>query len=261
MIMDFETLLSTLPGFAEGLAWTLLLTVSVLFFGMIIALMIVPCRLSRNRAANGFGLTFVFVFRGAPLLVLLFLIYYGVPELPIVRDTFLWLAFQHPVFCAILALSLNSAGYLTEVIVGAVRAVPRGEIEAAHVAGLSRWTVIKGIIAPNAIRLGLRNYGNEMIFVVKATSIASLVTIQELMARASGVYYRTYDPITPLLIAGAIFLVLILALSSFMALLEVRLSPELRRKAERARPRAGKTAPGLTAVDGPSLPQTPGTGR
>ena len=134
-------------------------------------------------------------------------------------------------------------------------------LEAAHVAGLSRWTVIKGIIAPNAIRLGLRNYGNEMIFVVKATSIASLVTIQELMARASGVYYRTYDPITPLLIAGAIFLVLILALSSFMALLEVRLSPELRRKAERARPRAGKTAPGLTAVDGPSLPQTPGTGR
>lgn len=62
MIMDFETLLSTLPGFAEGLAWTLFLTVSVLFFGMIIALMIVPCRLSRNRAANGFGLTFVFVF-------------------------------------------------------------------------------------------------------------------------------------------------------------------------------------------------------
>lgn len=232
MIMDLDTLFSTLPGFAEGLGWTIFLTVSVLIFGMLIALPVAACRLSQNGFANGFGLTFVFVFRGAPLLVLVFLVYYGVPELAIVRQTFLWDAFQYPVFCAILALSLNSAGYLTEVIVGAVRAVPQGEVEAATVAGLPRWVVIKGVIAPNAIRLGLRNYGNEVIFVVKGTSVASLVTIQELMARASGVYYRTYDPITPLLIAGAIFLVLIIALSRFIGFLEVQLSPELKRKSK-----------------------------
>ncbi|MEM7566446.1 MAG: ABC transporter permease subunit [Pseudomonadota bacterium] len=230
MLMDLDTLQRHLPSLWEGFGWTALLTAMTLLAGMVIALPVAACRGSRNGFARAFAFVFVFAFRGAPLLVLLFLVYYGMPELPIVRETVLWTAFREPLFCAILALSFNSAGYLAEVIAGAVRSVPRGEIEAATTAGLSRWHVVTGVIAPNAIRLGLRNYGNEVVFVIKATAVASLVTISELMASANRIYYQTLDPFTPLLAAGLIYLVVVLALTRAIAALERYMSPEMRRR-------------------------------
>lgn len=228
MLMSFETLLSYLPSLWAGALQTAYLTAFTLVIGLAISIPVAWCRLSSNLFANTFAIVFVFFFRGAPLLVLLFLIYYGMPELPIVRETWLWFFFRDAYFCAILALSLNSAGYLSEVIAGAVRAVPRGEVEAATVAGLSRWTIVSHVVAPNALRLGLRNYGNEVIFVIKGTSVASLVTITELMRSANNVYFRTFDPVTPLLVAALLYLTAIWTLSYLVGRLEKHLSPELR---------------------------------
>src|SRR5690242_19204848 len=123
-MMDFETLRSYLPLLLGGALTTLWLTAGTLVAGFIIAAPVALCRDSTVLIARLFALAFVFVFRGAPLLVLLFLIYYGAPEIGFIRDTVLWSFFREPVTCAILALSLNSAGYLSEIIAGALRAIP-----------------------------------------------------------------------------------------------------------------------------------------
>ena len=93
-----------------------------------------------------------------------------------------------------LALSLNSAGYLAEILAGAMRLVPRGEIEAATAAGFGRLAVLRHVLAPHTARLALRSYGNEIVFVIKGTSVASLVTVRELLANANQVYFNTFDP-------------------------------------------------------------------
>ncbi len=228
MLMDFETLQRYFPLLIEGAGRTASLTGMTLVFGMLLAIPVAACRLSKYHPLRIFAWMFVFFFRGAPLLVLLFLVYFGLPELPIIRETVLWTFFRDPYFCAVVALSLNSAGYLSEVIAGALRAVPRGEVEAAEVAGLSRVDIVRFIIAPNAARLGLRNYGNEVVFVIKGTSIASLVTISELMRSANNIYFRTFDPFTPLLAAALIYLIAIYCLNLAVWWAERRLSPELR---------------------------------
>ncbi|WP_375573109.1 ABC transporter permease subunit [Ahrensia marina] len=229
--MDFHTFLGYLPNLLDGARETAILTSFTLVCGLAIAVPVATCRLSRLWPLRTFALTFVLFFRGAPLLVLLFLVYFGLADIPLVRETWLWTFFRDAYFCAIFALSLNSAGYLSEVIAGAVRAVPRGEVEAATVAGLSRFDIARLVIVPNAVRLGLRNYGNEIIFVIKGTSIASLVTIVELTRAANNIYFRTFDPFTPLIAAGVIYFVAIWLLSRGIRSLERRLTPQLRMKA------------------------------
>jgi His/Glu/Gln/Arg/opine family amino acid ABC transporter permease subunit len=230
MIMDLETARTFLPLLLEGTLRTLWLTMATLITGMLIAIPVAFCRNARAWPLRAFAIGFVFIFRGAPLLVLLFLIYFGAPEISVVRDTFLWRFFNEPILCAVLALSLNSAGYLSEIIANALRTVPRGEVEAGVVAGLSRFAILRHIILPNAARIGLRSYGNEITFVIKGTSAASLVTIIELMASANQIYYNTFDPITPLVAAGVIYVLLVLTIGKFVDRLEIHLSPELRRE-------------------------------
>lgn len=228
MMMDIETFLRYLPNLLNGAWETAILTSFTLVLGLAIAIPVAICRLSRLWPLNAFALAFVFFFRGAPLLVLLFLIYFGLADVPLIRETWAWTFFRDAYFCAIIALSLNSAGYLCEVIAGAVRAVPRGEVEAATVAGLTPIDVARLVIIPNAVRLGLRNYGNEIIFVIKGTSIASLVTIVELTRAASNIYFRTFDPFTPLIAAGVIYFVVIWTISRGIRALERNLTPQLR---------------------------------
>src|SRR5262249_8171835 len=157
----------------------------------------------------------------------LYLIYYGLPQFGFVRHSVLWFLFSRPYFCAVVALSLNSAGYVAEIWAGAMRAAPRGEIEAARVAGLSRLQVFIAVIVPHTARIALRAYSNEVVFVIKGTSAASLVTVIDIMGAANSIYFNTYDPFTPLLSAGLIYLALVFLLTSLVAWAERQLSPEL----------------------------------
>jgi His/Glu/Gln/Arg/opine family amino acid ABC transporter permease subunit len=228
MIMDLATALAYLPELLRGALVTVELTLATLAVGMLIAAPVALCRNARNLAARAFGAAFVFLFRGAPLLALLFMIYYGLPEVPGLRQSWAWAFLSRPFPCAVLALSLNSAGYLTEIIAGSMRLVPRGELEAATVAGFSRLAVLRHVMVPHTARLALRSYGNEIVFVIKGTSVASLVTVQELLADANHVYFNTFDPITPYLAAAFLYLAMVFLVLRFIRFAERRLSPELR---------------------------------
>jgi ABC-type arginine/histidine transport system permease subunit len=164
------------------------------------------------------------------------MIYYGLPEIPALRQSWAWALISRPFPCAVLALSLNSAGYLTEIIAGSMRLVPRGELEAATVAGFSRLAVLRHVMVPHAARLALRSYGNEIVFVIKGTSVASLVTVQELLAGANHAYFNTFDPITPYVAAAFLYLVMVFLVLRFVRFAERRLSPELRVGSRIAKP-------------------------
>jgi His/Glu/Gln/Arg/opine family amino acid ABC transporter permease subunit len=229
-MLSLDTFLAGLPLLLQGTIETLKLFAMSLVCGGLIALPVALARNSRFLPARGFGYGFIFVFRGAPLLVLLYLVYYGLPQFDVLRHSPLWFLLSEPYVCAVLALSLNSAGYVAEILAGALRAVPRGEIEAGEAAGLGRVRLFRSIILPHAARIALRAYGNEVVFLIKGTSAASMVTIIDLMASANAVYFNTYDPFTPLISAGAIYLVLIFVLTRLVAVAERRLTPELRHR-------------------------------
>ena len=221
--MSWDDLVEALPLFTEGALNTLWLTVATLVLGFVVALPVAFGRNARGALARWPATAFVFAFRGAPLLALLYLVYYGAPEVPLIRETWAWALFREPIPCAVTALSLNSAGYLAEVIAGALRSVPRGPVEAARALGLPRARVFRHVTAPLAVRLGLRAYGNEVVFVLKGTSVASLVTVTDVMAAANQTYFRTLDPYGPFLLAGTVYLAVVLVIGWAVRAGEARL--------------------------------------
>jgi His/Glu/Gln/Arg/opine family amino acid ABC transporter permease subunit len=228
MIMSFERLLSELPALLEGLLVTLELTVLTLLIGMILAVPVALGRDHRSPTLRWLAAGFVFFFRGPPVLALLFLLYYGVPQVAWIRESWAWFLLKDGFTCAVVAFSLNSAAYVAEILANALRGVPVGEREAGLAVGFRRWGLYRRIILPHVARLALHNYGNEIVFVIKGTAIASLVTVVDLMGVANQIYARTYDPFTPLLAAGAIYFLLVLAVSWGVKRLEHRMTPELR---------------------------------
>ena len=225
MIMDAETLVANLPLLWAGALRTLELMIYTLLGGFLIALPVAFARNSSAAAQRAFAHAFIFVFRGAPLLVIIFLLYYGLPQIPGIKETPVWLVIERPMPVAVLALSLNSAGFLAEIIAGALRNVPVGEVEAARAFGLNRLQVLWRIVTPNAARLGIRAYGNEVVFVLKGTAVVNFITITDLVGAAHQIYFNTFDAITPLLVAGAIYLVIVFAILMLVGWMERRLTP------------------------------------
>lgn len=230
MMLDWATLVQFLPVLARGALTTIEITVLVVFFGFWIALPVALARNSTSKAARLFAQSFIFFFRGAPILAVLFLLYYGLPQIPGIRESVLWHVIERPMPIAVLALSLNSAGFLAEIFAIALRNVPVGEIEAARAFGFSRAATFFRFTLPAAGRLALRSYGNELVFVLKGTAAVNFITITDLIGAANQVYFNTFDPFTPLLIAGAIYLVLALLIVTGVKRLERRLSPWLYRE-------------------------------
>lgn len=225
MIMDAETLLANLPLLWAGALRTLELTIYTLVGGFLIALPVAFARNAPVAAQRAFAHAFIFVFRGAPLLVIIYLVYYGLPQIPGIQQTPIWLLIERPMPVAVLALSLNSAGFLAEIIAGALRNVPAGEVEAARAFGLNRLQVFWRIVTPNAARLGIRAYGNEVVFVLKGTAVVNFITITDLVGAAHQIYFNTFDAITPLLVAGAIYLVIVFAILLIVGRIERWLTP------------------------------------
>ncbi len=243
MIADWATLEPYVPLMIEGTLTTLQLIALTLVIGFAIALPVAIARNSAARPAKVFGYGFIFFFRGAPLLAILFLIYYGLPQVPGVTESPLWLLIEEPFPVAVMALSLNSAGFQAEIIAGALRNVPKGEIEAARAAGFSRMATFWHVTAAHAARFGIRGFGNEVVFVVKGTAVVSFITVHDLMSAAHQIYFNTFDPITPLLAAALIYLTIVVILIRTIRWLETRLSPELKvaasETARRSRPAGG----------------------
>jgi His/Glu/Gln/Arg/opine family amino acid ABC transporter permease subunit len=230
MMMDWATLVQYLPVLMRGAVTTIEITLLVVLLGFVIALPVAIARNSASPLARGFAQSFTFFFRGAPILAVLFLLYYGLPQIPGIKESVFWPVIERPMPIAVFALSLNSAGFLAEIFAVALRNVPIGEIEAARAFGFSRVATFFRFTLPAAARLSLRSYGNELVFVLKGTAAVNFITITDLIGAANQVYFNTFDPFTPLLIAGAIYLVVALLIVTGIRLLERRLSPWLYRE-------------------------------
>ncbi len=212
----------------SGVPLTLQLAASSIVFGAVLALLFALMRLSGITVLDWIARLYVFVFRGTPLLVQIFIIYYGLSQFPAVRYSFLWPILREPYWCAIIALTLNNAAYASEIIRGGLLSVPSGQIEAAKACGMSRFTSFRRIMMPLAIRQALPGYGNEMISMVKATSLASIITLMEVTGIAAKLIAESYRAIEVFVIAGAIYLAINFVLTRVLMFTEYKLTPYLR---------------------------------
>ncbi|MGW6778057.1 ABC transporter permease [Brucella pseudogrignonensis] len=212
----------------SGVPLTLQLAASSIVFGAILALLFAMMRLSGVAVLDWIARLYVFVFRGTPLLVQIFIIYYGLSQFPVIRYSFLWPILREPYWCAIIALTLNNAAYASEIIRGGLLSVPSGQIEAAKACGMSRFTCFRRVVMPLAIRQALPGYGNEMISMVKATSLASIITLMEVTGIAAKLIAESYRAIEVFVIAGAIYLAINFVLTRVLMFAEYKLTPYLR---------------------------------
>lgn len=226
--MDFSFLRECLERIVPGIPTTLGLVGSSVAIGMVLALLLALMRFSPIAPLDWFARGYVFVFRGTPLAIQMFLIYFGLAQFQFLRQSFLWPFLREPYWCAIFALALNTAAYGSEILRGAFQSVPAGQIEAARAAGMSPWTLFRRIRAPIALRQALPGYTNEIIIMVKATSLASMVTLAEITGLAARIISQTYRVTEPFLVAALIYLLFNFLLTRAALALEWRISPHLR---------------------------------
>jgi arginine/ornithine transport system permease protein len=206
--------------FGQGILTTLGLLFTSLAIGGVMALFFALALTSSSAPLRWAVSAYTFVIRGTPLLIQVYLIYYGLAQLDWIRahwDTvWPWTHFKDPFFCALLAFSLNTAGYTAEMLAGAMRETPKGEIEAAHAYGMGRFTILRRIILPSALRRTLPAYSNEVVMMLHATSLASSVpSMLDVTAVASQIYSNFFLPFEAYLAAAAIYLIISFCLIAF----------------------------------------------
>lgn len=225
--MDFQVIIDHLPRLLIATLTTVELVVVSLLVGATIAVPLALMRVSPRPWLNLPAYGYIFFFRGTPLLVQIFLIYYGLGQFVTVRESVLWPILREPYWCAIIAFSLNTAAYTGEILRGAILAVPAGEVEATKAFGMSKALAYRRIILPRAFRIALPAYGNEIILMLKGSALASTITLLDLTGMARTIIARTYTPVEIFLAAGVIYLVLTFLFTRAWALLERRLSGHL----------------------------------
>ncbi|SIO72503.1 amino acid ABC transporter membrane protein 2, PAAT family [Burkholderia sp. GAS332] len=226
--MDLPFIYQTFVQLLPGIPLTLELASFSVVLGGLLGLIIALLRLSPSAPARALAWVYVQVIRSVPLLVLLFMIYYGLSQFPTIRASFLWPFLREPYWCALIALTINTSAYASEIIRGGLRSVPRGQREAAYACGMSPALVMRRIILPLAVRQALPAYSNEIIAMVKATSLASLVTLMDVTGIASSIATETYRPIEVFVSAGIIYFLITYVLTRAVHWLEYRLNPHLR---------------------------------
>jgi len=226
--MNFELMIETFPKLLSGLNLTIQLVTTSLLIGFCLAIGLALLRLSNNTFLSFFAKTYVFYFRGTPLLVQIFLIYYGIAQFEIIRETFVWSFFKEAYWCGILALTLNTCAYSSEIIRGGIQSVAFGQIESAKSVGMSRFLLYRRIILPIAFRQALPAYGNEIILMVKATSLVSTITLMEVTGIARLIIAKTFSPVEIFIVAGLIYLTINFIVTRLVNFCEIKLTPYLR---------------------------------
>jgi polar amino acid transport system permease protein len=222
--MNLDVITASLPKLLQGAALTLDLVALSLLAGAAIALPLALMRVSERWWLRVPAYAYIFVFRGTPLLVQIFLVYYGLGRFEGVRASALWPILREPYWCAIIAFALNTGAYTAEILRGAIQAVPVGEVEAAKAFGMSRALSLRRIILPRALRIALPAYGNEVILMLKGSALASTITLLDLTGMARTIIARTYMPVEIFLAAGLIYLAITFVFVQLFRLLERRLS-------------------------------------
>lgn len=221
-LFDYEVILDNWQLYLSGVLVTLQLTALAIVIGFVLAVPMAIMLTSRKPVVWMPVWAYVYFFRGTPLLVQLFMIYYGAGQFAFIRESFAWPFLREAWFCAVLSMALNTAAYQTEIFRGAIVTTPRGEIEAAQAFGMSPLKRYLRIILPSAFRRALPAYVNEMIFTLQSTALASLVTLVDITGAARIVNSRYYTPYEAFLTAAALYLVVTFVLILIMGGLERR---------------------------------------
>ena len=222
--MDISLMLISLPKLLAAAIVTLKLLSLSLFFGIIIGFLFAVLRLSKNPFINKFAYGYSYVFRGTPLLVQIFIIYFGLGQIEYFRSTFLWVVFKEPYWCAIIAFALNTGAYTSEILRSAFQTIKPGMIEAGKSLGISSKIILYKIQIPIAIRQSLPAYGNEIILMMKGTSLASTVTLMDITGVAKHIVSTTYKPLEIFIMAGGIYLFMTFLIHNLIKYLEKKYS-------------------------------------
>jgi len=221
-MLNVDVMVSSLPLYVSGTVVTLKLLTVALAAGLVAAVPLAVMRASPNRWLSRPVWLFTYVFRGTPLLVQLFLIYYGLAQFSWMRESMLWPVFSSAWFCAMLAFAINTCAYTTEIIAGALSATNHGEVEAARAVGMSPFTLYRRILLPSALRRSLPAYSNEVIMMLHGTSLASIVTLLDITGAAREVNSRFYLPFEAFITAAGFYLALTFVLVWLFHLAEKR---------------------------------------
>lgn len=221
--------LQTLTHYGDGFVTTVQLVFLSLIIGLLIAFPLALVRASGHPVWSRVVWIYTYIFRGTPLLIQLYIIYFGVAQIETIKDTFLWEnVFKEAFYPALIAFTLNTAAYTTEILRGAIETTPRGELEAAKAYGMSWWMSMRRIVLPSAFRRALPAYSNEVIFMLHASAIASTVTIVDLTGAAYNIYARYYAPFEAFIAVALIYLCITFTLIFFFKQLENRMLAHLK---------------------------------
>ena len=222
--MDLELMINSLPKLLNAAVITLKLLSVSLIIGLFIGLFFAILRLNKNIFINRFAYGYSYVFRGTPLLVQIFIIYFGLGQIEYLRSTVLWVILKEPYWCAIIAFALNTGAYTSEILRSAFQTIKPGIIEAGKSLGISNKVIFYKIQIPIAIRQSLPAYGNEIILMMKGTSLASTVTIMDLTGVAKYIISTTFKPIEVFIVAGGIYLFMTFLIHNLIKFLEKKYS-------------------------------------
>ena len=222
--MDLELMINSLPKLLSAAVITLKLLSVSLIIGLFIGLIFAILRLNKNTLINKFAYGYSYVFRGTPLLVQIFIIYFGLGQIEYLRSTVLWVILKEPYWCAIIAFALNTGAYTSEILRSAFRTIKPGIVEAGKSLGISNKVIFYKIQIPIAIRQSLPAYGNEIILMMKGTSLASTVTIMDLTGVAKYIISTTFKPIEVFIVAGGIYLFMTFIIHNVIKFLEKKYS-------------------------------------
>ncbi len=222
--MDFELMINSIPKLLSAATITLKLLSVSLIIGLFIGLLFAILRLNKNIFLNKFAYGYSYLFRGTPLLVQIFIIYFGLGQIEYLRTTFLWVILKEPYWCAIIAFALNTGAYTSEILRSAFQTIKPGFIEAGKSLGISSRIIFYKIQIPIAIRQSLPAYGNEIILMMKGTSLASTVTIMDLTGVAKYIISTTFRPVEVFIVAGGIYLFMTFVIHNIIKYLEKKYS-------------------------------------
>ena len=222
--MDLELMINSFPKLLNAAVITLKLLSVSLIIGLFIGLFFAILRLNKNIFINRFAYGYSYIFRGTPLLVQIFIIYFGLGQIEYLRSTVLWVILKEPYWCAIIAFALNTGAYTSEILRSAFQTIKPGIIEAGKSLGISNKVIFYKIQIPIAIRQSLPAYGNEIILMMKGTSLASTVTIMDLTGVAKYIISTTFKPIEVFIVAGGIYLFMTFIIHNLIKFLEKKYS-------------------------------------
>tara|TARA_B100000029_G_C17318735_1_gene867217 strand:- start:12 stop:689 length:678 start_codon:yes stop_codon:yes gene_type:complete len=217
-----KLMIEKIPELLEASIITVQLTFFSLAVGIFLGLFFAVLRLSKNKILSGISYYYSFVFRGTPLLVQLFIIYFGLAQLEFVRESFLWIVLKKPFWCAIIAFALNTGAYTAEIFRSGFEKVDKQLIDAAKSLGMSKYNTFYKIILPIGLKRSIPAYGNEMILMLKGTSLASTVTLIDLTGAAKYIISTHFNPVEVFIFTGSIYLFFTFIIHHFIKYLEMK---------------------------------------